>query len=50
MPTLVAIGYTDERTAAAAADEAQRPAADLVIEPGRSALFLVVGKVTSTTA
>jgi uncharacterized membrane protein len=33
MSTLVAIGYPDERTAAAAADEAERLAADLIIQP-----------------
>jgi hypothetical protein len=50
MPTLVAIGYPDETTAAAAADESRRPAADVVIGPGTSAPFLVVGKATITTA
>jgi uncharacterized membrane protein len=33
MSTLVAIGYPDETTATAAADEARRLAADLIIEP-----------------
>jgi len=33
MSTLVAIGYPDETTAAAAAEEARRLAADLIIEP-----------------
>jgi uncharacterized membrane protein len=33
MSTLVAIGYPDEGTAEQAADEAQRLAADLIIEP-----------------
>jgi uncharacterized membrane protein len=33
MTTLVAIGYPDETTAAAAADEAERLAKDLIIEP-----------------
>jgi uncharacterized membrane protein len=33
MSTLVAIGYPDETTAAAAAEEAQRLASDLIIEP-----------------
>jgi uncharacterized membrane protein len=33
MSTLVAIGYPDEGTAAEAAEEAQRLAADLIIEP-----------------
>jgi uncharacterized membrane protein len=33
MATLVAIGYPDEATAAAAAEEAQRLAANLIIEP-----------------
>ena len=33
MSTLVAIGYPDETTAAAAAEEARRLAGDLVIEP-----------------
>jgi uncharacterized membrane protein len=33
MTTLVAIGYPDETTAAAAADEAERLASDLIIEP-----------------
>ena len=33
MATLVAIGYPDETTATAAADEAQRLTADLIIQP-----------------
>lgn len=33
MSTLVAIGYPDEKTATAAADEAERLAADLIIQP-----------------
>jgi len=33
MSTLVAIGYPDEKTATAAADEAQRLARDLIIQP-----------------
>src|SRR4051794_30210087 len=33
MSTLIAIGYADEQTATAAADEVQRLAADLIIEP-----------------
>ncbi|GGK41942.1 hypothetical protein GCM10010124_38460 [Pilimelia terevasa] len=33
MATLVAIGYTDEHTAALAAEEARRLAKDLIIEP-----------------
>lgn len=33
MSTLVAIGYPDETTASAAAEEARRLAADLIIEP-----------------
>jgi uncharacterized membrane protein len=33
MTTLVAIGYPDETTAAAAAEEAERLASDLIIEP-----------------
>src|SRR5258705_12479221 len=33
MATLVAIGYPDQTTATAAAEEAQRLAADLIIEP-----------------
>lgn len=39
MATLVAIGYPDESTAAAAADEAQRLAADLIIEPDAIAVI-----------
>ena len=33
MPTLLAIGYPDETTAAAAGDEARRLARDLHLEP-----------------
>lgn len=39
MATLVAIGYPDETTAAAAADEVQRLAADLIIEPDAVAVI-----------
>jgi uncharacterized membrane protein len=39
MSTLVAIGYADEATAAAAADEAQRLAKDLIIEPDAIAVI-----------
>jgi uncharacterized membrane protein len=39
MATLVAIGYPDETTAAAAADEAQHLAADLIIEPDAIAVI-----------
>ena len=39
MSTLVAIGYPDEATATAAADEAQRLAHDLVIEPDAIAVI-----------
>ena len=39
MATLVAIGYPDESTAAVAADEAQRLARDLVIEPDAIAVI-----------
>ena len=34
MADLIAIGYPDETTAFAAADEARRLAADLIIQPG----------------
>jgi uncharacterized membrane protein len=51
MSTLVAIGYPDEKTAAAAADEAQRLAADLIIEPDAIAAVRrdVEGKFHVTT-
>ncbi|HEY6593081.1 MAG TPA: DUF1269 domain-containing protein [Asanoa sp.] len=39
MATLVAIGYPDETTAAAAAEEAQRLAPDLIIEPDAIAVI-----------
>jgi uncharacterized membrane protein len=39
MATLIAIGYPDESTASAAADEAQRLAADFTIEPDSIALI-----------
>jgi uncharacterized membrane protein len=39
MATLVAIGYPDEETASAAADEVQRLAKDLVIEPDAVAVI-----------
>jgi uncharacterized membrane protein len=39
MATLVAIGYPDETTAAAAAEEAKQLAADLVIEPDAIAVI-----------
>jgi uncharacterized membrane protein len=39
MPTLVAIGYPDETTATAAAEAAQRLAADLIIEPDAIAVI-----------
>src|SRR5690348_5893125 len=39
MATLVAIGYPDETTASAAAGEAQRLAADLIIEPDAIAVI-----------
>jgi uncharacterized membrane protein len=39
MATLVAIGYPDETTATAAATEAQRLAADLIIEPDAIAVI-----------
>jgi uncharacterized membrane protein len=40
MTTLVAIGYPDEATAAAAADEARRLAKDLIIEPDAIAVII----------
>jgi uncharacterized membrane protein len=39
MATLIAIGYPDETTAAAAGDEAQRLAKDLIIEPDAIAVI-----------
>ena len=39
MATLVAIGYPDETTATAAAEEAQKLAADLIIEPDAIAVI-----------
>jgi len=39
MATLVAIGYPDETTATAAAEEAQRLASDLIIEPDAIAVI-----------
>jgi len=40
MTTLVAIGYQDETTAAAAAEEARRLAKDLIIEPDAIAVII----------
>jgi uncharacterized membrane protein len=40
MATLVAIGYPDETTATAAADEARRLAKDLIIEPDAIAVII----------
>jgi len=37
---LIAIGYTDETTATAAADEARRLAADLIIQPDAIAVIV----------
>ena len=39
MSTLIAIGYPDETTATAAGDEAQRLAADLIIQPDAIAVI-----------
>jgi uncharacterized membrane protein len=39
MSTLIAIGYPDETTATAAADEAQRLASDLIIQPDAIAVI-----------
>jgi uncharacterized membrane protein len=61
MADLIAIGYPDETTAHAAADEARRLAAELVIQPdaiavrdmvqpGTSALFLMLEKATPDQA
>ena len=47
MADLIAIGYPDETTADAAADEARRLAQDLI---GTSALFLMLEKVTPDKA
>src|SRR4051812_23692235 len=51
MSTLVAIGYPDEKTAAAAAEEAQRLARDLIIQPDAIAVIRrdVEGKYHVTT-
>jgi uncharacterized membrane protein len=51
MATLVAIGYPDEATAAAAAEEAQRLAADLIIQPDAIAVIRrdKGGKISVTT-
>jgi uncharacterized membrane protein len=51
MATLVAIGYPDETTATAAAAEAQRLAADLIIEPDAIAVISrdASGKLRVTT-
>ena len=40
MADLIAIGYPDETTAAAAADEARRLAADLIIQPDAIAVIV----------
>lgn len=40
MADLIAIGYPDEATAEAAADEARRLAADLIIEPDAIAVIV----------
>ncbi len=40
MATLIAIGYPDETTAAAAADEARRLAKDLIIQPDAIAVII----------
>ena len=39
MSTLIAIGYPDETTATAAADEAERLAGDLIIQPDAIAVI-----------
>jgi len=51
MSTLIAIGYPDETTATAAADEAQRLAKDLIIQPDAIAVIRrdVEGKYHVTT-
>jgi uncharacterized membrane protein len=52
MATLVAIGYPDENTAAAAADEVSRLTADLIIEPDAVAVVRrdAQGKFHTTTS
>jgi uncharacterized membrane protein len=52
MATLVAIGYPDETTASAAADEVQRLARDLIIEPDQVAVINrdIEGKFHVTTS
>src|SRR4051812_26146690 len=52
MSTLVAIGYPDETTAAAAAEEAERLTHDLIIEPGAIATVRrdTDGKFHTTTS
>jgi uncharacterized membrane protein len=52
MATLVAIGYPDESTATAAADEAQRLAKDLIIQPDAIAVIIrdKEGKFKVTTS
>ena len=51
MATLIAIGYADESTAAAAADEAERLASDLIIQPDAIAVIRrdTAGKFHVTT-
>src|SRR5690349_10057901 len=51
MATLVAIGYPDETTAAAAADEARQMAKDLIIQPDAIAVITrdKEGKFSVTT-
>ena len=51
MATLIAIGYPDETTATAAADEAERLAGDLIIQPDAIAVIRrdVEGKYHVTT-
>jgi uncharacterized membrane protein len=52
MATLVAIGYPDETTAAAAAEEAERLAHDLIIQPDAIAVVRrdTAGKLHTTTS
>jgi len=52
MATLVAIGYPDETTAASAAEEAERLAGDLIIQPDAIAVVRrdVNGKFHTTTS
>ena len=52
MATLVAIGYPDETTAAAAAEEAERLAHDLIIQPDAIAVVRrdAAGKLHTTTS